>query len=115
MATPRKLDFRPRYDDDELDRLAQQTAETLAPAFEMNGWVWDGAVPSVVEIALAARRLLQIAAESERDGLTILDRIFVERTREDELRVFLYLDEVMPMDVTSQTDTARSHVRRRSA
>jgi hypothetical protein len=65
MATKRMIDFRPRYEDDELDRLARQVAEILAPVFETNGWRWDGEIPSAVDLALVIRRLLATAAENE--------------------------------------------------
>jgi hypothetical protein len=66
-ATVKMLDFRPRYHDDELDRLASQVAEILGPVFEANGWRWDGEIPSAVDLALTIRRLLATAAEDEQD------------------------------------------------
>ncbi|SRR6266487_5458277 len=101
MATPRVIDFRPRYDNDELDRLAKEVGEVLAPVFEANGWRWAGEVPSAVEIALATLRLLQAAAVDEKDGLTIIDPIVVHRNREDELRVYLELGVVRAQTLTS--------------
>ncbi len=82
-----------RYDDEELDQLAKRVAEVLAPVFEANGW--DAG--SVAEIALATRRLLQMAAELPPSRMVSLGRIVVHRD-EDELRVYLHLDAVMPVD-----------------
>jgi hypothetical protein len=94
MATPAVLDFRPRYRSDELDQLAKEVGEVLAPVFEANGLMWDSGIPSAVEIAVATHQLLLEAAQSEQDGMTGFGRIVVRRSEEDELRVFLDLGAV---------------------
>ncbi len=82
MATTVTLDFRPRYRGEELDRLAKEVAEVLAPVTGQ----------SAAEIALATRRLLQMAAEREDENILVcLGQIVVHRSGEDELRVFLEL------------------------
>jgi hypothetical protein len=95
-ATARVLDFRPRYEGEELDRLARQVAEVLAPVFDANGWRWDGEIPSVVDLAFAVRRLLATAAEGEPGRAAITDPIWVNRNSDDELRVYLELGVVGP-------------------
>ncbi len=90
MATPAVLDFRPRYRGEELDRLAKEVAEVLAPVTGQ----------SVAEIALTTRRLLQMAAEREDEDILISEgEITIHRSHEDELRVFLELGvaEAMPV------------------
>jgi hypothetical protein len=91
------LDFRPRYHDDELDRLASQVAEILGPVFEANGWRWDGEIPSAVDLALTIRRLLATAAEDEQDRATIVDPIWVNRNSDNELRVYVEVGMAMPV------------------
>ena len=85
------LDFRPRYRGEELDRLAKEVAEALSG---MNKG-------SAAEIALATRRLLQMAAEREDEDILISEgEITIHRSGEGELRVFLDLGvvEAMPVD-----------------
>jgi hypothetical protein len=103
MATRRVLDFRPRYDNEVLDRLARQAGEVLAPVFEANGWpmpVLGGGlneIPSAVEIALTVRRLLSTTAQNEQDIAEIVEPIWVNRNRDDELRVYLEVGVVLPL------------------
>jgi hypothetical protein len=103
MATRRVLDFSPRYDDEVLDRLARQAGEVLAPVFEANGWPMPSLggglneIPSAVEIALTVRRLLAAAAENEQDIAEIVEPIWVNRSRDDELRVYLEVGGVWPI------------------
>jgi hypothetical protein len=96
-ATARRLDFRPRYDGDELDRLARKVAEVLAPVFETNGWRWEGEIPSVVDLAFAIRRLLEMTAQSQDGKANIQSPIWVNRNPEDDgLRVYLEVDVAWP-------------------
>src|SRR6266702_3908669 len=94
-ATARVLDFRPRYDGDELDRLAREVAEVLAPVTGQ----------SAAEIALTTRRLLQEVSEDEEDLPAIREgQIVVNRDDHDDLGVYLELGVVMPVD-----DRSHSH------
>ena len=92
------LDFSVKYRPGDIDDAAARAADAVAPVFEINGWTVESGPATAGRLAVALRQLLESATELESEGEVYGSRFVVKRYEEDDLRVYLDLGGVRPVD-----------------